>query len=223
MTMAMLAMMFIGLTGPAQATCVGPTGGVKDCTGAGTQPDINYNASDGVTTLNVNTLTIDPSRISLTGTGSAPALPADGVQHFTCSSNDPALCTIHPAVPASGGNPAVAESCTGTACIAPPAKAAGGPSGNSGPTLTVNYNQPGADTNVSGSGAVIATGTIGVLGASNGSRGGNGSNGYVFSNGGDGHNGADGGAVTVNVDGAVKTSNNCVLPTGCPNAGIVAS
>lgn len=220
--------LFVGSTGPAEATCTGPSGGVETCAGSGTQSDISYTAP-GVTTLNVNTLTIDPSRISLTGSGANPA-PATEVQHYTCSTGNAADCVITPEKPAQNGNPAVAESCAaasgapaGTSCVAPPVKAAGGPSGNSGPTLVVNYNQPTANTNTPNSGAVIATGTIGVLGASNGSRGGNGSNGYVFSDGGDGANGADGGIVTVNVDGAVKTSNNCVLPTACPNAGIVAS
>ncbi|MBZ9997871.1 hypothetical protein [Mesorhizobium sp. BH1-1-4] len=221
MTLVMAAMLFIGPTGSAKAACVAASGNVENCTGA-PNADISYTAP-GVTTLNVNTLTIDPSRISLTGTGAAPADPSAGVQHYTCSSNDPARCTITPATPASNGHPATAESCAGPDCVAPPATAAGGPSGNSGPTLTVNYNQPAASTNTSGSGAVIANGTIGVLGSSSGSRGGNGSNGYVFSNGGDGHDGADGGSVTVNVTGAVQTSNNCVLPTACPNAGIVAS
>lgn len=219
--------LFVGSTGPAEATCTGPSGGVETCAGAGTQSDISYTAP-GVTTLNVNTLTIDPSRISLTGTGAAPSAP--GEAHYTCSTGIASDCTITLAVPANGSNPAQPEKCvvnsgatSGATCVAPPPVAAGGPSGNSGPTLVVNYNQPTANTNTPNSGAVIATGTIGVLGASNGSRGGNGSNGYVFSDGGDGANGADGGTVTVNVDGAVKTSNNCVLPTACPNAGIVAS
>ncbi len=220
--------LFVGSTGPAEATCTGPSGGVENCAGAGTQSDISYTAP-GVTTLNVNTLTVDPSRISLTGTGSSPT-PATEVQHYTCSTGNAADCTITPGTLATPSTPATAETCavasgapSGTTCVAPPATAAGGPSGNSGPTLNVTYSQPGASTNVSGSGAVVAAGTIGVVGASNGSRGGNGSNGYVFSNGGDGGNGADGGTVTVTVTGAVQTSNNCVLPTACPNAGIVAS
>ncbi|BCG73009.1 outer membrane autotransporter barrel domain-containing protein [Mesorhizobium sp. 113-1-2] len=220
--------LFVGSTGPAKATCTGPSGGVETCAGAGTQSDISYTAP-GVTTLNVNTLTIDPSRISLTGSGASPSAATE-VQHYTCSTGNAADCVITPEKPAQNGNPAVAESCavasgapSGTSCVAPPVKAAGGPSGNSGPTLVVNYYQPTANTNTPNSGAVIATGTIGVLGASNGSRGGNGSNGYVFSDGGDGANGADGGVITVNVDGAIRTSNNCVLPTACPNAGIVAS
>ncbi|WP_027036867.1 autotransporter outer membrane beta-barrel domain-containing protein [Mesorhizobium ciceri] len=225
----MAFVLLVSSTDPARAACVAAGGNVENCTDAIPSPaDLSFTAP-GTTTLNVNTLTVDPSRISLTGTGSSPA-PATEVQHYTCSTGNAADCTITPGTPASGNNPATAESCavksgapSGTTCIAPPATAAGGPSGNSGPTLTVTYSQPGANANVSGSGAVIATGTIGVLGASNGSRGGNGSNGYVFSNGGDGGNGADGGTVTVNVTGAVRTSNNCVLPTGCPNAGIVAS
>jgi len=217
----MATALFMGSTRPAEAACTGPSGGVETCAGAGTQSDISY--SPPVTTLTVNTLTIDPSRISLTGTGSAPAAPGAGVQHYTCSSNDPARCTITPATPASDGHAATAESCAGPDCIAPPATATGGAIGNSGPTLIVNYNQPGANPNVSGSGAVIATSTIGVLGASNGSAGGGGSDGYVFSNGGDGHDGAAGGAVTVNVDGAVQTDNNCPSTSPCPSAGIVAS
>ena len=225
----MAFVLLVSSTDPARAACVAAGGNVENCTDAIPSPaDLSFTAP-GTTTLNVSTLTVDPSRISLTGTGSSPA-PATEVQHYTCSTGNAADCTITPGTPASGNNPATAESCavksgapSGTTCIAPPATAAGGPSGNSGPTLTVTYSQPGANANVSGSGAVIATGTIGVLGASNGSRGGNGSNGYVFSNGGDGGNGADGGTVTVNVTGAVRTSNNCVLPTGCPNAGIVAS
>ncbi|RWE37382.1 MAG: hypothetical protein EOS78_15690, partial [Mesorhizobium sp.] len=228
MTLVMAVMLFIGATGPARAACVAAGGNVENCTGA-PNADISYTAPS-VTTLNVNTLTINPSRVSLTGTGAAAQPPADGVQHYTCSTGNAADCVITPEKPAQNGNPAVAESCAvasgapaNTTCIAPPVKAAGGPSGTAGPTLVVNYDQPTANSNVANSGAVIATGNIGVLGASNGSRGGNGSNGYVFSDGGDGHNGADGGAITVNVDGAVKTSNNCVLPTVCAYAGIVAS
>ncbi|TPM31479.1 hypothetical protein FJ967_24885 [Mesorhizobium sp. B2-3-4] len=223
----MAASLLMSSTRSAEAACTGPSGGVESCTGSGTQSNIHYDASDGVTTLNVNTLDIDPSRISLTGTGAAPAAP--GEAHYTCSTV-PSDCTITLAVPANGSDPAKPETCvvkgtapSGTTCVPPPAKAATGPSGNAGPTLTVNYNQPSANPGTPGSGTVAATGTIGVLGASNGSRGGNGSNGYVFANGGDGHNGADGGVVTVNVNGAITTTNNCSLSAPCPSAGIVAS
>ena len=80
--------LFVGSTGPAEATCTGPSGGVENCAGAGTQSDISYTAP-GVTTLNVNTLTIDPSRISLTGSGASPAAATE-VQHYTCSTGNAA-------------------------------------------------------------------------------------------------------------------------------------
>jgi len=208
-TLFLAGLLFPIWSTPALAGCSGPSGGVETCTG--NVPSAVFNNTPGVTTLNVNTLTSNPSQISLIGTGADP-LPATEVQHYTCSSGA-ANCTITPGTPASQGHPATAETCSvnngapnGTTCVAPPAKAANGPSGHAGPEITVNYNQPGADANAPNSGAVIASGTTGVLGTSQGSRGGNGSNGYVFSNGGDGDNGADGGLATVNVNGAVQTT-----------------
>lgn len=131
---------------PAAAACVGPTGNVMNCTDNANGGSAIY-TSPSVTTLNVNTLTSNLSQVSLTGTGSTPNDPA-AVEHYTCAppaQGQPANCTITPAVPASGDQPAKAETCAGANCIAPPAKAASGPTGNSGPTLTVNY-QPGANS-----------------------------------------------------------------------------
>ncbi|MBN9060676.1 MAG: hypothetical protein J0H21_16070, partial [Rhizobiales bacterium] len=139
-------------------------------------------------------------------TGSSPIDPA-AVEHYTCAPPaqvQPANCTITPAVPATDDEPAKPETCAGANCIAPPAKAASGPTGNAGPTLIVNYT-PGANA-ANGVVGGNTDGVPGVIAQSNGSRGGNGSNGYVFSNGGDGGNGADGGNATVNANGNVTTS-----------------
>src|SRR5882757_3447699 len=66
-TLVLATMLFVGPTGPAKAACAAAGGNVENCTDA-PPADISYTAP-GTTTLNVNTLTIDPSRISLTGTG----------------------------------------------------------------------------------------------------------------------------------------------------------
>ncbi|MET4635013.1 hypothetical protein [Kaistia defluvii] len=190
---------------PAEAACVGATGNVMNCTGDANSGSAVYTAPS-VLTLNVNALTSNLSQVSLTGTGSTPSDPA-AVEHYTCAApaeGAEADCTITPAVPASGEDPAKAETCAGANCIAPPVKAASGPTGNSGPTLVVNY-LPGANA----SNGVVGgntSGQPGVVAQSNGSRGGNGSNGYVFSDGGDGGDGADGGNATVNASGKVSTS-----------------
>ncbi|MCX5571707.1 hypothetical protein [Kaistia nematophila] len=198
-------MSLLGASDPAAAACVGQTGNVMNCTGDANGGSAVYTAPS-VTTLNVNSLTSNLSQVSLTGTGSSPIDPA-AVEHYTCAppaQGQPANCTITPAVPATDDEPAKPETCAGANCIAPPAKAASGPTGNAGPTLIVNYT-PGANA-ANGVVGGNTDGVPGVIAQSNGSRGGNGSNGYVFSNGGDGGNGADGGNATVNANGNVTTS-----------------
>jgi hypothetical protein len=194
----------------ANAQCAA-SGATDNCSGAVEQV---HDTSPGITTLNVGggagAITQDivpPSgagAISLTGGGAAAGSGGDA--HYSCSvAGD---CTIVSA-------PNTADTCTvksgspdGTSCVA--STPANGPSGNSGPSITVNVNTGGF--------AILpgnTTSAYGVVGRSNGDNGGNGGNSYVAGNAGDGSAGADGGTVKVSVDGNIVTQ-------GLNAAGIAA-
>ena len=154
------------------------------------------------TVLNVNSLTTDVApaaggAIALTGNGDSGSNPR--AAHYTCST--PGSCTVTPHTNPDG-SPA-ADTCVTNSgytdgCVTQ--TAAVGPTGSSGPALTVNV--------VTGVHFVMppnAAGAYGVVARSTGGNGGNGGDTYVAGNGGDGGAGVDGGPVTVNVTGHVVT------------------
>ncbi len=194
-----------GAPSSAFAGCTGPSGGVETCTGnlSGTQ---NFNTSSGINDLEVNSVTTGPSQVELQGTGSAQNNGTDGSGGYSCqitntgSSPSGASCAINNAVA-----PPTCTATNGTnqtaACVSTDMPAQGGPSGSSGPSVTVNVVAPGVTVGASRPG-------IAVIGISAGSNGGNGgSSDDPFSpNGGNGGNGVDGGNVSVSLRGVVSSA-----------------
>jgi hypothetical protein len=189
-----LALMF-GAPIAAHAGCT-LVGSTDVCTGAVTQVN---DSTATVSTLDVTGLTqnVAPSSggaISLIGGGASPGTAS--AAHYTCSvAGD---CTITTAPNAADTCSVNSGAPSGTTCVA--GAAGTGPSGNVGPSVTVNVNTNGYSI-------LPASGTnfFGVVGRSIGDNGGNGGNAYVCCDAGDGSPGNDGGTTTVTVSAVVVT------------------
>jgi hypothetical protein len=179
-------------TPTALAQCTGPVGGVETCTGnLATPPLPTFNTDQGVNDLEVNNVTTGPSQVSLAGAGAAVGGGAGATSSYMCSnvghctidnSISPPSCTVNSGAP------------SGTSCVpqtVTPAQS--GPSGNSGPQVTVNVVAPTSPTTVT---VNASRPSIAVIGYSAGSSGGNGGGGGLI---GDGGPGVDGGTVKVNL------------------------
>ena len=205
----------LSLAGPAQGAC-SSSGSTETCTGDANGGSAIFSAPP-VNTLDVNGFSQDLGSVALTGVGSSPGSGTSS--HYLCEASGGGPSTDCTIVSGASQNSPVADTCSvnsgapsGTQCVHSSA-AGGGPSGNSGPQVTVTVNT-GAHMVSPGAGASNGV-TAGVQGVSNGSRGGDGGNAYVFGGAGDGGAGANGGLVSVTVNGQVQTS-------GANNSGVVA-
>ena len=108
LTLFLLLMALAGSGSPANAACVGPTGGIETCTGNANGGSAVFTAP-GVTQLDVNNLTANLTQISLGGTGSTPSSTPDQPNYTCTGSTD---CTITAFVPASGDTPAMQSTCS---------------------------------------------------------------------------------------------------------------
>ena len=144
-----LAIGFLALIGasPAEAQCSPPVGGTVNCTG-NLSGSFNFNTSAGINDLEINNVTTGPGQASLQGTGSTSGTGTAGQAQFACQITDTgsnptgASCTINNAV-----QPPTCTATNGTnqtaACVASQSTpSGGGPSGNSGPPVTVHVVAP---------------------------------------------------------------------------------
>jgi hypothetical protein len=202
-----LAVSLSVLTGSSDALAACATSGsppVTICTGDLSGTPLIFTAPPNE--LDVNSLTNDTGPIKLSGVGSNPGNAGTINVQYTCSSAG--NCTI---TTDANGN----QSCTvnsgapsGTTCNQVPTQPVTGPSGHSGPPITVIVN--------TGAFTVNAGATAGIVAQSVGSNGGGGSNSYVFGSAGNGGPGADGGTTTATLSGTVVTN-------GTAAAGLAAA
>ena len=199
--------LFIDAPSPAFAQCSGPSGGLITCSGnlSGAH---DYNTSAD-TDLEASGITTGPSQIGVQGSGSLQNNGNDGSGGYTCQVTNTGMnptgasCSINNAV-----SPPTCTATNGTnqtaACVSSDVPAQTGPTGSSGPAVTVHVVAP-----TSGPVTVGASRPgIAIYGISAGSNGGNGgSSDDPFSpNGGNGGNGVDGGTVSVTFTGVVSSA-----------------
>ena len=168
------AMGLFASSGPAKAQCTSGGPGIENCSGAIPSP-VDFGAPS-INTLNVTNPTNSTSFVRLQGASSAPANGNNG--NFTCGAvpSGPnagdALCTITT-------NPDQSQSCApqtnadGPQGVCQAGTTSGGPSGNTGPTVTVKVTAPTSGPVQIGVGR---GGTPAVTGISQGSKGGDGGN-----------------------------------------------
>ncbi len=194
---------------PAHAACTAPAGGVVTCTGSLSGDQI-FDTASGINDLEVNNVTAGPSRIVLSGTGAATGSGTNGTASYSCtitntgSSPSGASCAINnaanpPTCTATNGSH---QTATCVATVVTPAQM--GPSGNSGPPVTVNVLMPTSGPVTLGAGR---TG-IAIVGFSLGSGGGHGGSATLVGNGGNGGPGVDGGDVSVIFTGIIADGNS---------------
>ena len=194
-------------TGPAQAGCslVATT---VTCTG--TLPGTVIYSAPTVGDLEVNTITAGTSLIQLGGVGAAVGNGTNAVEFYTCSitgtaggGSTAASCTINngvqpPTCTSDNGN----QGQTATCVLHESTPATSGPSGQSGPNVTINVVAPTSGPVTIGAGRA----DYAVKGFSFGSNGGNGGSGGLAGDGGNGGNGVDGGTVSVNFTGVIPSA-----------------
>ena len=199
-----------GLVGAtsAYAQC-SQTGTTENCSG-NLPGALNFNTSSGINDLEINNVTTGPSQASLQGVGTTSGSGASGTAQYACQITDTgsnptgASCAINNTV-----QPPTCTATNGTnqtaSCVASQTSPSGtGPSGNSGPSVTVHVVAPTSGSVTIGGASAISP-PVAVFGISTGSQGGNGGSATLIGNGGDGGPGVDGGPVTVGFTGQLAS------------------
>ena len=208
---AIIAIGFMSMLAPgrALALCV-QNGTTETCTGD-LPGALNFNTSSGINDLEISNVTTGPSQVSLQGVGATQTgSGSSGTAAYTCditntgSNPSGASCSINnsvqpPTCTATNGSNQTAS------CVASQTGLSGtGPSGNSGPPVTVHVVAPTSGPVTIGGASAIGP-PVAVFGISTGSQGGDGGSATLIGDGGNGGAGVDGGKVTVTFTGQLSS------------------